>query len=41
MNAEQQNNQLHDGDGEAGGTHLTAQDRQQTFTAFDQQRALT
>jgi RNA-directed DNA polymerase len=41
MNAEQQNNQLHDGGGEMGGTHSTAQDRQQTFTAFDQQRALT
>jgi RNA-directed DNA polymerase len=41
MNAEQQNNQPHDGGGETGGTHLTAQDRQQTFTALDPQRALT
>src|ERR1700722_15221263 len=41
MNAEQQNNQPHDGGGETGGTHLTTQDRQQTFTAFDSQRALT
>jgi RNA-directed DNA polymerase len=41
MNAEQQNNQLHDGGGETGGTPLPTQDRQQTFTAFDQQRALT
>jgi len=41
MNAEQQNNQPHDGGGETGGTHFTAQDRQQAFTAFDSQRALT
>jgi RNA-directed DNA polymerase len=41
MNAEQQKIQPHDGDGETGGTHLPPQDRQQTFTAFDSQRALT
>src|SRR5712671_3085218 len=41
MNAEQQNNQPHDGGGETGGTHFTAQDRQQAFTALVQSRALT
>jgi RNA-directed DNA polymerase len=41
MNAKQQNNQPHDGGGETGGTHFTAQDRQPAFTAFDSQRALT
>jgi RNA-directed DNA polymerase len=41
MNAEQQESQQHHGDGEAGGTRLTAHGQQQTFTAFDQQRALT
>ncbi|MGI8745391.1 MAG: hypothetical protein ACR2NN_23020 [Bryobacteraceae bacterium] len=41
MNAEQQQSQQHHGDGEAGGTRLTAHGRRQAFTAFDQQRALT
>ena len=41
MDAEPQNNQPHDGGGETGGTHLPTQDRQQTCTAFDAQRAWT
>ena len=42
MNAEQQESQQqHHGDGGAGGTQTTAHGSQQTFTAFEQQRALT
>ena len=41
MDAEQQKGDKHHDDGRAGGTRLTSYGRQQTFTAFDQQRALT
>ena len=41
MNAEQQKGDEHHGDSETGGTRFTAHGPQQTFTAFDQQRALT
>jgi len=41
VNAEQQKSQQHHGDGETGGTRSTAHGPLQTFTAFDQQRALT
>src|SRR5271170_1336245 len=41
MNAEQQKGDQHHGDGGAGGTRFTEHGRQQAFTAFDQQRALT
>ena len=41
MDAEQQKGLQHHGEGESGGTRLTGHGRQQAFTAFDQQRALT
>jgi hypothetical protein len=41
MNAEQQKDETHHGDGGTGGTRTPEPGRQQTFTAFDQQRALT
>jgi RNA-directed DNA polymerase len=41
MSAEQQKGDEHHGDDGAGGTRFTEHGRQQAFTAFDQQRALT
>jgi RNA-directed DNA polymerase len=41
MNAEQQKGIQHHGDGDTDATRIPAHGRQQTFTAFDQQRALT
>ncbi len=41
MNAEQQKGDEHHGDGGAGGTRSSEHGRQQAFTAFEQQRALT
>jgi RNA-directed DNA polymerase len=41
MNVEQQKGEQHHGDGETGGTCPAAHGRQQAFTTFDQQRALT
>jgi RNA-directed DNA polymerase len=41
MNAEQQKGDQHHGDGGTDGTRSTEHGRQQAFTAFDQQRALT
>ncbi|HEV2696881.1 MAG TPA: group II intron reverse transcriptase/maturase [Terriglobales bacterium] len=41
MNVGQQKNEQHHGGADMDGTHATPQGRQQTFTAFDQQRALT
>jgi hypothetical protein len=41
MSAAQQKGDQHHGDDGAGGTRLTEHGRQQAFTAFDQQRALT
>ena len=41
MNAEQQQGETHLGDGGTGGTRGVVAAQQQTFTAWDQQRALT
>jgi len=41
MSAEQQKGDEHHGDDGAGGTRFPEHGRQQAFTAFDQQRALT
>ena len=41
MNAEQQQGGTHRGDGGTGGTRGVVAVQQQTFTAWDQQRALT
>jgi hypothetical protein len=41
MNAEQQKGNQHRGDHGVGGTHSLEHRRQQAFTAFDPQRALT
>jgi hypothetical protein len=41
MSAERQKGDEHHGDGGAGGTRSPEHGRQQAFTAFDQQRALT
>jgi hypothetical protein len=41
MNAEPQKGEMHLGEGGTGGTRVAAAAQQQTFTAWDQQRALT
>lgn len=41
MNAQQQKGPSHHGGEETGGTRIAPHGQQQTFTAFDQQRALT
>jgi hypothetical protein len=41
MSAARQKGDEHHGDGGAGGTRSPAHERQQAFTAFEQQRALT
>ena len=41
MDAEQQKGTQHHGDDDTGGTRISSHGRQQTFTVFDQQRALT